>query len=475
MCKIVATAMVSAIAALSSTPTQAAVITESVPGASARFASFLQEHGRTYQAGSAEYAMRYAHFQERLAKVEAHNSQAERTWTAVVNHLADQTPEELAMLRGYRRSARSSGGGRSSMALGLLGTSMHSVNVSHLPSAFSWGGQLKATKLENVRDQGGCGSCWAISSAAVLRAHAELYQQDRTFSTQQIVECTPNPQECGGQGGCKGATAELAMEYAATQGLLTEEEHKYEAADRKCPSELQVPSETATKHDSFLSIAVHKEKKQGGLKFGMSGWEKLPENMAEPLLLALYDKGPVVVSVAATDAWSMYSKGVMSACQKGAVINHAVVMIGYGPEFWQIQNSWGAHWGEGGTIRMLRHENKDENQYCGWDTNPSDGTGCKGGPEKVWVCRRPTPSQGHTFSGPPIRQMALVARVALRRCGSAAAAVSCTIRSCQSSPSARQASFQSISAPPTASSRRSVLLRRCESQLASATALVVSA
>jgi len=388
MCTAVATAMAVTIAALSSTEVQAFMTTESRPDASARFAAFIQEHGRSYEEGSAEYARRFAHFQDRLARVEAHNSNADRSWTAAVNHLADQAPEELAMLRGYRRSAGRGVGKRSSF-LGLLGTSVQAVNVSHLPASFSWQDQLEATKLQNVKDQGACGSCWAISSAAVLRAHAELYQKDRTFSTQQIVECTPNPQECGGQGGCKGATAELAMEYVATQGLLTEEEHKYKATDSNCPANLRVPADSGTaKHESFLSVAVRKghEKSHGGLQFGMSGWEKLPENLAEPLLLALYDKGPVVVSVAATDGWSMYSKGVMSSCEKGAVINHAVVLIGYGEDFWQIQNSWGPIWGEDGTIRLLRHEGKDENQYCGWDTNPSDGTGCKGGPEKAWVC-----------------------------------------------------------------------------------------
>merc|ERR1719162_32350 len=85
----------------------------------------------------------------------------------------------------------------------------------------------------------------------------------------------------------------------------------------------------------------------------------------------------------------MYSRGIVQASTKESVINHAVMLIGYGHEgagFWQIQNSWGPGWGENGTIRLLRHDSKDEDAYCGWDTNPADGTGCKGGPDKVWVC-----------------------------------------------------------------------------------------
>ena len=32
---------------------------------------------------------------------------------------------------------------------------------------------------------------------------------------QQFQDCTPNPEHCGGDGGCEGATSELAFEYAS--------------------------------------------------------------------------------------------------------------------------------------------------------------------------------------------------------------------------------------------------------------------
>jgi len=254
-----------------------------------------------------------------------------------------------------------------------------------LPTNFTWKGYLAA--MQNVRDQGACGSCWAISSATVLRAHAELYQMDRTFSTQELVECTPNPNECGGTGGCAGATAELAMEYAAQAGLKTEEEHKYLGIGGTCAASMQ-PSKKNLRSIAEHGVSLPQIAAQGGggLSFGMTGWKRLAKNKMAPLLEAVYNNGPVVVSVAATDAWSMYSKGIMSACDKGAVINHAVVLVGFGEAFWQIQNSWGNGWGEDGFIRLLRHPNQEEDQYCGWDEKPSDGTGCKGGPSKVFVC-----------------------------------------------------------------------------------------
>lgn len=354
-------------------------------GAQKQFLSFIAEHGRTYEAGSEEYTMRFAHFRERLAAVDAQNSQPDRSWIAAVNPLADQTPEELAMLRGYRRSARAEARASS---LNLASTSVREVDVNSLPTNFTWREKLAA--MEDVRDQGGCGSCWAISSTTALRAHAELYQRDRTFSTQQIVECTPNPQECGGTGGCKGATAELAMDYVTMSGLVSEEDHKYRATDNTCQADMQPPNPNLRSGKPGVSFPQVFMANGGGNAFGMTGSETLPENQLAPLLQAVYEKGPVVVSVAATDAWSMYGSGIMKACDKGAVINHAVVLVGYGQEkgqgYWQIQNSWGKYWGEQGFVRLHRHNNRDEGAYCGWDEKPADGTACKGGPSKVWVC-----------------------------------------------------------------------------------------
>lgn len=353
----------------------------------AKFSAFIQQHQRSYSVGSDEYHNRFELFQKRVAAVDAHNQQAVRSWTAAVNSLADRTPSELAMLRGYRHTGQSS---RAS-SLGLASVAVHSTNMSRLPVSFTWKGLLNATK--EVQNQGGCGSCWAVASATVLRAHAELYQQDRTFSVQQIVDCTPNPLSCGGRGGCGGATAELAMEYAQKAGVVTDEEHGYVGMDTHCPPEMMPPTDSV--------LAQISNNGRGGAAFGMTGYHKLPENKPEPLLIAVYDKGPVVVSVSATDQWSMYSSGIIKACDKEAVINHAVVLVGYGKEqsdksvpgsedggklYWHVQNSWGSDWGEGGFIRLLRLDRHEEGGFCGYDTKPEDGTGCKGGPAKVWVC-----------------------------------------------------------------------------------------
>lgn len=249
--------------------------------------------------------------------------------------------------------------------------------VRDLPSEKSW---ENLAAMQHIYRQGRCGSCWAISTATVLEAHAEINGHSRTFSAQQIVSCTPNPRECGGAGKCEGATIELAMDWVLHNGCAETSKVPYKAENGQCDSP-----------DSVSLMAQRLELGEapplsGAAAFGMTGWEMLPQNEQEPLKRALVERGPVGVSVGAND-WKMYSGGVFDGCTKDAIIDHAVVLIGYGEDgsnpYWTIQNSWGNDWGESGRIRLLR---QDADDYCGMDDKPQLGTACKGETDPVKVC-----------------------------------------------------------------------------------------
>lgn len=354
-----------------------------------RFLAYAKQHGRTFQPNDAEFPQRLQLFQRRLEEINAHNSRPGRTWTATVNSLTDRTREELQRLRGYKRPAPvfSAGASLERQKHGLLSQAVRSIDFSQLPTNWSWVGRLKA--MHDVRDQGGCGSCWAFASSTVLRAHAELFQRDRTFSVQQMVSCTPNRRQCGGTGGCDGATAELALDYVARVGAATEGEMPYDSKDGICPANMELPKPTLR---SLLRERVSlADVAKGGSTFGMLGWRKLPENKMEPLILALYEEGPVAVSLMANDRWNSYGGGVLDACDDTETeINHAVTLVGFGEDkglqYWQVQNSWGREWGERGLVRLLRRDGWDEAARCTWDRKPELGTGCIGGPSEVYVC-----------------------------------------------------------------------------------------
>jgi len=355
----------------------------------AAFAAFIQRHGRTYKENSEEYQHRFALFSARLEKAAALNARPGRLWTAGATKHADFSEEELSRLRGWSGSASPKrGGGGKSLRSGLA-----LVEEEALPGELTKWNELHSLK---ARDQGGCGSCWAVTASTVLDAHAEIHNSSQTsFAAQAILDCTPNPKKCGGSGGCQGATVELAMNQVMKHGVPTEDDDTYVGSDRKCKKsllQLSGAGDSSVDSNDYSSEGRRNAASQdAGPRFGMTGWERLPENQYAPLQRAVSTHGPVGVSVDASP-WSMYMGGVFDGCDKNAVINHAVTLIGYGKDdatgskYWLIQNSWGGDWGEtGGRIRLLRRES-DETKYCGTDNRPQEGTACAGGPAKVKVC-----------------------------------------------------------------------------------------
>lgn len=353
------------------------------------FPEFVEHHARTYTG--AEYEMRQSLFEANLAKIDGYNQRLHRLWNAGITHLTDRKESEVAALWGWNPKAHpGSRGGGSVASTDLM---VRPVSDKSLPKSFNWT-HLKS--VNNILDQGQCGSCWAVAATNVLRAHSEIYGEGKLFSPQQIVSCTPNPHKCGGAGGCEGATAELAMDYVLENGLVEDEDFPYTELGMmpetpKCPYKMMPSKGSRIGLKDGQTSDFH-----GGNNIGMLGWERLPENKLEPLMRALVERGPVAVSVAASDEWSFYEEGIMDSCVKDAVVNHAVTLIGYGDvdgingknKYWLIQNSWGSGWGERGHMRVLRRDSVegDEEDFCGWDHQPEVGNACEGGPSKQRVC-----------------------------------------------------------------------------------------
>mmetsp|Transcript_147923 Transcript_147923/g.474955 ORF Transcript_147923/g.474955 Transcript_147923/m.474955 type:complete len:122 (+) Transcript_147923:471-836(+) len=90
-----------------------------------------------------------------------------------------------------------------------------------IPQEWDWRTVLPSV-VSPVKNQGSCGSCWAFAATSVLESAVALATGTLIeLSPQQIASCTPNPQECGGSGGCGGATAQLAFNYTIGAGMTS--------------------------------------------------------------------------------------------------------------------------------------------------------------------------------------------------------------------------------------------------------------
>merc|ERR1719262_1625396 len=154
-----------------------------------------------------------------------------------------------------------------------------------LPAFHDWRPKLKESGTFS-RDQGACGSCWAFAAIQALEGHVEIkHGKADKLSAQMLVSCMPNELHCGGRGGCDGATANLAFDYIKENGIPTEQHWPYTSfsgRDGQCN-----PALKAMRH------------------VNIEDWNHLPENKEAPLSQALYQHGPVVVSVDG-NPWSFY-------------------------------------------------------------------------------------------------------------------------------------------------------------------------
>jgi len=324
--------------------------------ASYSFETYLGHYGKTYPAE--EYHMRKSIFEANLNKILAHNQDSSKTWKEEINHLADWTKEELKTLSGYNKKM-----GYARRSRSLQQAPVIPSLVDSLPASVDWRQQ---GVVSAVKDQGHCGSCWTFATAETIESHWAINtSQLWDLSEQQILDCTSNPQHCGGQGGCQGGTVEVAIASIIKAGGLS--------------SEWTYPYVSYQGKDFPTCGTVTPAVK-------VANYVVLPPNEYQPLLNAVATIGPIAISVDAS-TWHFYATGVFNGCnQTNPDLNHAVQLVGYGVEhghnYWLVRNSWSPSWGEEGYIKILR----TPTVQCGVDLNPADGDGCDGGPPNVTVC-----------------------------------------------------------------------------------------
>ncbi|XP_047504915.1 cathepsin B-like [Pieris napi] len=222
--------------------------------------------------------------------------------------------------------------------------------------------------LNEVRDQGSCGSCWAFGAVEAMTDRYCIYSNGTKhfhFSAEDLLSCCS---VCGL--GCNGGMPTLAWEYwkhfgivsggnyNSSQGCLPYQippcEHHVPGDRLPCSGDTRTPKCVRKCQDTS---SYKGDKLYGKHIYSVRGGE-------EHIRAELYKNGPVEAAFTVYSDFLTYKSGVYKHTVGNALGGHAVKIMGWGVEngvkYWLVANSWNSDWGDNGFFKILRGEN-----HCG--------------------------------------------------------------------------------------------------------------
>lgn len=232
--------------------------------------------------------------------------------------------------------------------------------------------------IKEIRDQSGCGSCWAFGAASAMSDRiciASAQKDQRRISSEDILECC---KICGM--GCNGGFLYATWLNWKAAGYVTGSvfdnndwckaykfppcnhhsdgpyddcsKHKYPTpkCQKDCPNQ-NYPKKY--KDDKIHGAKIY------NVKRGEAAIQK-----------ELMTNGPVEAAFSVYADFLAYKDGVYQHKEGSFLGGHAIKLIGWGVvketgvKYWIIVNSWNESWGENGTFRILRGAN-----HCGIEGN----------------------------------------------------------------------------------------------------------
>ena len=234
-------------------------------------------------------------------------------------------------------------------------------HILQTPESFDWRNYNGHNYVNDVRDQGNCGSCYAFAAVAcaegIYNNYTGSYDDNRkSFSESFIMWCLGKlPQYSSHIYQCQGADfsyseldAQTGIGYSQTTGVVTEESFPYTIND---------PGECTHWADP---------------KAIFSDWQRVDCNDINGIKEAIMNYGVVdaAVNIRKSDLQTWHNwgpnSGIYSDDQTSCdgnpcydtYTNHGISLIGWGSDplsginFWILRNSWNSDWGESGYMRI---------------------------------------------------------------------------------------------------------------------------
>jgi xylem cysteine proteinase len=279
------------------------------------FNDFKLKFNKSYGSLNEDY-FRFGIFKKNLQFINDHSLKTDASYTLDVNQFADLSFEEFSnryLMSSIPKVSADNCGAEMSLTGGRNGDQV------------DWEADGKVQKVKN---QAQCGSCWAFSTVGSLEsAYAINNGTLPNLSEQELVDCSKDY----GNMGCNGGLMNLGFEYIINHGIHSEDEYSYRGVDQSCKTaSLQAP---AYKASDCVMVPANTDGLTEGLRHN-----------------------PVSVAFYVNLGFQFYSGGVFDPWMCGGQPNHGVLAVGFNlsasKPYYKVKNSWGGSWGEKGYFRI---------------------------------------------------------------------------------------------------------------------------
>jgi len=269
---------------------------------------------------------------EKISRINKIISDKKLKWSAGETSMSALSPEEIRSRLTLTRPK---------LDKSKLGSLKTTFSETSYPSTLDWRNN-NGNWVTPVKNQGGCGSCWAFSSLGVIESRINIALNDTNFdidlSEQDVVSCN-------GYGNCSGGNEIFVFDYAKSNGVVRESCFPYTATQQSC----------LNKCSNWQNESVKV------LNYGVI-------NDPTAIKQAIDNYGPVTVYMAVYDDFNYYQGGIYKWTWGRYLGLHSISIVGYNDNqgYWICKNSWGTGWGESGFFRIDYSENVLD--YNIWNT-----------------------------------------------------------------------------------------------------------
>jgi len=209
----------------------------------------------------------------------------------------------------------------------------YKTSPKDLPTQFDWRDINGVNYVSPVRNQGGCGSCYAFGTTAMLEART-LIMSNKTnqmiFSPQRVVSCSEYSQAC------EGGFPYLIGKFGEDFYMVDEACFPYTGSEQSCSNQCTNPKQVKTTNYYYV----------GGY-YGACTEELMRQE--------IFENGPIAISFEVYSDFFGY-KGGIYVHQNGTseeeevtinpwqITNHVVLIVGWGVSndsvpYWSVKNS----------------------------------------------------------------------------------------------------------------------------------------